>query len=289
MLVPRRPLLMGVVNITPDSFSDGGSFLAPDSAIEHALQLIGEGADLLDLGAESTRPAGAAYGTGAREVEAGEELARLLPVLSGVRRQSSIPISIDTRKAAVARAALDAGADLLNDVSGLADLETADLAARAGCPVVLMHHRGIFSGAGAALAAGPIVEEVRSGLEAALARALAAGCRREQMVLDPGLGFGKHGQLNLELLRRLGELATLGCPLLVGASRKSFLGEVSGAQAPAERLPESLAAAAWATAGGASLLRVHDVGATRRFLAAWLAIDEIGPVAERAWREEIPA
>ena len=289
MLVPRRPLLMGVVNITPDSFSDGGSFLAPDSAIEHALQLIGEGADLLDLGAESTRPAGAAYGTGAREVEAGEELARLLPVLSGVRRQSSIPISIDTRKAAVARAALDAGADLLNDVSGLADLETADLAARAGCPVVLMHHRGIFSGAVAALAAGPIVEEVRSGLEAALARALAAGCRREQMVLDPGLGFGKHGQLNLELLRRLGELAALGCPLLVGASRKSFLGEVSGTQAPAERLPESLAAAAWATAGGASLLRVHDVGATRRFLAAWLAIDEIGPVAERAWREEIPA
>ena len=289
MLVPRRPLLMGVVNITPDSFSDGGSFLAPDSAIEHALQLIGEGADLLDLGAESTRPAGAAYGTGAREVEAGEELARLLPVLSGVRRQSLIPISIDTRKAAVARAALDAGADLLNDVSGLADLETADLAARAGCPVVLMHHRGIFSGAVAALAAGPIVEEVRSGLEAALARALAAGCRREQMVLDPGLGFGKHGQLNLELLRRLGELATLGCPLLVGASRKSFLGEVSGTLAPAERLPESLAAAAWATAGGASLLRVHDVGATRRFLAAWLAIDEIGPVAERAWREEIPA
>ena len=109
------------------------------------------------------------------------------------------------------------------------------------------------------------------------------------MVLDPGLGFGKHGQLNLELLRRLGELATLGCPLLVGASRKSFLGEVSGTLAPAERLPESLAAAAWATAGGASLLRVHDVGATRRFLAAWLAIDEIGPVAERAWREEIPA
>jgi dihydropteroate synthase len=152
-----------------------------------------------------------------------------------------------------------------------------------------MHHRGIFSGAVAALAAGPIVEEVRSGLEAALARALAAGCRREQMVLDPGLGFGKHGQLNLELLRRLGELAALGCPLLVGASRKSFLGEVSGTLAPAERLPESLAAAAWATAGGASLLRVHDVGATRRFLAAWLAIDEIGPVAERAWREEIPA
>ena len=283
-LVPHRPALMGIVNITPDSFSDGGAFLDPGRAVEHALRLVDEGAALLDLGAESTRPAGPAYGAGARAVDAQEELARLLPVLAGLRRASAIAISIDTRKAAVARAAFDAGADLLNDVSGLEDPDLAAFAARVGFPVVLMHHRGIFSGLSRAtstaqpesapLASSELVGEVRSGLAAALARALAAGCQQEQIVLDPGLGFGKRGRQNLELLRRLSELADLGCPLLVGASRKSFLGEVAASADPAERLPESLAAAAWAAAGGASLLRVHDVGATRRFLAAWTAIDD---------------
>ncbi|MEO8198188.1 MAG: dihydropteroate synthase [Thermoanaerobaculia bacterium] len=276
-LVPHRPLLMGVVNVTPDSFSDGGRFLAPEHAVEHALRLVDEGAALIDVGAESTRPRGATYGTGASAVETEEELARLLPVLDSLRRQSAIPISIDTRKAAVAQAALDAGADLLNDVSGLEDPATAAVAAGAGCPVVLMHHRGIFSADPLPQAGERIVEEVRAGLAAALARAFAAGCRREQLVLDPGLGFGKAGRQNLELLRRLGDLrglAGLGRPLLVGASRKSFLGEASGERAPADRLPESLAAAAWATAGGASILRVHDVAATRRFLATWRAIAE---------------
>lgn len=271
-LVPHRPLLMGIVNITPDSFSDGGRFFAPQQAVEHALRLIDEGADLVDLGAESTRPPGAAYGAGASAVDADEELARLLPVLAGLRRQSAIPVSIDTRKAAVARASLDAGADLLNDVSGLAAAETAEIAARSGCPVVLMHHHGIFAAAAPRPAVEKVVEEVRAGLAAMLERALAAGCRREQIVLDPGLGFGKVGRQNLALLRRLGELGDLGRPLLVGASRKSFLGELSGTAAAAERLPESLAAAAWATAGGAAILRVHDVGATRRFLATWQAI-----------------
>lgn len=287
-LVPHRPALMGIVNITPDSFSDGGAFLDPGRAIEHALRLVDEGAALLDLGAESTRPAGAAYGAGARAVDAQEELARLLPVLTGLRRASAIAISIDTRKAAVARAAFDAGADLLNDVSGLEDPDLAALAARAGFPVVLMHHRGIFSANSRAKSAAQpeiapkasseLLGEVRSGLATALARALAAGCRQEQIVLDPGLGFGKRGRQNLELLRRLSELADLGCPLLVGASRKSFLGEVAGIAEPAERLPESLAAAAWAAAGGAAVLRVHDVGATRRFLATWTAIDAGGDI-----------
>lgn len=274
-LVPHRPLLMGVVNLTPDSFSDGGRFRTPGQAVEHALRLIDEGAALIDLGAESTRPRGATYGAGAIAVEGAEELTRLLPVLDSLRRQSAIPISIDTRKPAVARAALDAGADLLNDVSGLEDPATAAVAASAGCPVVLMHHRGLFSAASLPSAGGSVVEEVRSGLAAALARAFAAGCRREQLVVDPGLGFGKVGRQNLELLHRLGDprgLAGLGRPLLVGASRKSFLGEASGESSPANRLPESLAAAAWATAGGASILRVHDVAATRRFLATWLAI-----------------
>jgi dihydropteroate synthase len=262
---------MGVVNITPDSFSDGGTFLDPARAIEHALGLAAEGADLLDLGAESTRPRGAAYGEGAREVPADEELARLLPVLEGLRKETGLPISVDTRKAAVARAAFAAGADILNDVSALEDPETAAFAAGCGCPVVLMHHRGIF-GPFARQAPGPLLEEVRAGLSAVLARAIASGCRREQLVLDPGLGFATRGKGNLELLRRLPELAELGQPLLVGASRKSFLGEVDGIGKPAERLPESLAAAAWAAVGGASVLRVHDVGATRRFLAAYEAI-----------------
>ncbi len=303
-LVPGRPALMGIVNITPDSFSDGGAFLDPGRATAHALRLVDEGAALLDLGAESTRPAGAVYGAGAREVNTQEELARLLPVLVALRRASAIPISIDTRKAAVAEAAFDAGADLLNDVSGLEDPDLAALAARLGCPVVLMHHRGIFSAKAPAKSpakpetspegASDIVGQVRSGLAAALTRALAAGCRREQIVLDPGLGFGKRGGQSLELLRRLGDLrglAGLGCPILVGASRKSFLGEASGTKEPAERMPESLAAAAWAAAGGASLLRVHDVGATRRFLAAWAAIGAsggIGGSGERAAGAENP-
>jgi dihydropteroate synthase len=280
-LVPHRPLLMGVVNITPDSFSDGGRFLAPEQAIQHALRLVDEGADLLDLGAESTRPRGAAYGDGAIEVAAAEELARLLPVLTGLRRQSDVPVSIDTRKAEVARATFDAGADLLNDVSGLEDPATAAFVAAAGCPVVLMHHRGIFASAlpagGTPAVAETIVEGVRRGLAALLDRALAAGCRREQVVLDPGLGFGKNFRQNLELLHHLDALRGLDRPILVGASRKSFLGETSRAastppSAPADRLPESLAAAAWATAGGAAILRVHDVAATRRFLGAWRAI-----------------
>lgn len=274
-LVPGRPLLMGVVNVTPDSFSDGGLFLAPERAIAHALRLVDEGADLIDLGAESTRPPGGTYGAGASAVEAADELVRLLPVVAGLRRQSGVPVSIDTRKAPVARALLDAGADLLNDVSGLEDPQTAALAAATGCPVVLMHHHGIFSATSPRRAAGRLVEEVRDGLAACLERALAAGCRREQLVLDPGLGFGKHGAQNLELLRRLADLATLGRPLLVGASRKSFLAAASSLPSPAgpaDRLPESLAAAAWATSGGASILRVHDVAATRRFLATWRAI-----------------
>ncbi|MEO7795581.1 MAG: dihydropteroate synthase [Thermoanaerobaculia bacterium] len=279
-LVAHEPLLMGVVNITPDSFSDGGKYFSPERAIEHGLRLIDEGADLLDLGAESTRPRGATYGEGASAVSAREELARLLPVLAGLRRQSAVPVSIDTRKAEVARAAFDAGADLLNDVSGLDEPATAVFAAEVGCPVVLMHHRGIFAPASSATAAvspDRVVEELLAGLAALLARALAAGCRRDQLVLDPGLGFGKHGEQNLEILRRLPELGELGRPLLVGASRKSFLGEAgappaAAAAAPADRLPESLAAAAWAAAGGASILRVHDVAATRRFLGAWRAI-----------------
>jgi dihydropteroate synthase len=268
-----RPKLLGVVNVTPDSFSDGGRWLDPDRAVEHALALAGEGADLLDLGAESTRPGGGVYGEGARAVPADEELARLLPVIERLRPLVRIPLSVDTRKAAVARAALAAGADLVNDVSALGDPEMAGVVARAGCPVVLMHSRGELATMQRGIAFHDVVAEVRAELEAARSRAEAAGIAREAILLDPGLGFGKTTAQNLALLAGTAELAAAGSPLVVGASRKSFVGRTTGAPV-GERLPGSLAAAAAAAHGGAALLRVHDVAATRQFLDVLRAIEE---------------
>jgi dihydropteroate synthase len=267
-----RPLLVGIVNVTPDSFSDGGRFLDPDRAVAHALELAAEGADLLDLGAESTRPGGGVYGGGAREVPAGEEIDRLVPVVERLRPLTRLPLSIDTRKAEVAGAALAAGGDLVNDVSALGDPEMESVVAAAGCAVVLMHSRGELATMQRGIRFDDVVAEVRDELAALARRAERAGIERERIVLDPGLGFGKRGEQNRELLRRLPELVALGYPVLVGASRKSFLGETTGAPA-ADRLPESLAAAAVAARGGATLLRVHDVGATRRFLTALAALE----------------
>ncbi len=266
---------MGILNLTPDSFSDGGAFAEPEQAVARALELVAEGADLLDLGAESTRPGGGVYGSGARAVPAEEELARLLPVLEKLRPLTEVPISVDTRKAAVARAALAAGADLVNDVSALGDPEMGALVAAAGCPVVLMHSRGELATMQSTIAFSAVAEEVAAELGQALARARAAGIDVAQVVLDPGLGFGKTAEQNLELLGALGRLARLGRPLLVGASRKSFLGRFSGAAA-ADRLPESLAAAGAAAGRGAAILRVHDVAATRRFLAVRSALEDAG-------------
>ena len=274
-LVAGRPKLLGVVNITPDSFSDGGRYLEPRRAVEHALALVGEGADLLDLGAESTRPGGGVYGGGARDVPADEELARLLPVLERLRPRTRTPISVDTRKAAVARAALAAGADLINDVSALGDPEMAAVVADAGCPIVLMHSRGELATMQSTIAFRDVVAEVRAELERARARAERCGIARDAILLDPGLGFGKSAEQNLRLLAATAELAALGSPLVVGASRKSFVGQTTGA-AVGDRLPGSLAAAAAAARGGAALLRVHDVAATRQFLAVLDAIDGSG-------------
>jgi dihydropteroate synthase len=271
-LVPGRPRLLGIVNLTPDSFSDGGRFLAPDRAVEHALRLLEEGADLLDLGAESTRPGGGVYGAGAREVPALEELDRLLPVLERLRPLTAAPISVDTRKAAVARAALAAGADLVNDVSALGDPAMAGVLVEAGCPVILMHSRGELATMQRGIAFDDVVAEVAAELGALRARAVAAGIAADRVLLDPGLGFGKTAAQNFELLRGTAALTRLDAPLVVGASRKSFLAGSSGVP-PAERLPASLAAAARAAAGGASVLRVHDVGATRQFLAAWRELE----------------
>lgn len=265
-----RPLIMGVLNLTPDSFSDGGRWIEPDRAVAHALRMLDEGAELIDLGAESTRPGGGVYGEGASQVPAAEELERLLPVLAPLRAATDRPLSVDTRKAAVARRALAEGADLVNDVSALGDPGMAQVAAEVGCTVVLMHSRGELSSMQRGIAFRDVVAEVRSELAERAEAAAAAGVAREAIVLDPGIGFGKTADQNLLLLRHLDRL-DLGFPLLVGASRKSFIGAVSGAE-PQERLPGSLAAVAWAAHHGAALVRVHDVAESRQFLDVWEAI-----------------
>jgi dihydropteroate synthase len=271
-----RPRVLGILNLTPDSFSDGGLWTDVPRAVDHALRMLEDGADLLDLGAESTRPGGGVYGAGAETVPAGDEIARLLPVLEAVRRATDAPISVDTRKGEVAKVALAAGADLINDVSALADPRLAAAVSTAGCPVVLMHSRGELPSMQTGIRFEDVVGEVRTELAAALERAAEAGIDESQVVLDPGLGFGKTWEQNLALVARLGELAGLGRPLLLGASRKSFLGKTveragRALPPPDRRLAGSLAAAGW-TARTAAILRVHDVAETVQFLDVWEAL-----------------
>lgn len=269
------PLVMGVLNITPDSFSDGSLWLDPQRAVEHGLRMLDEGADLLDLGAESTRPGGGVYGRGAATVPPEEELARLMPVLAELRRATDAPLSVDTRKGPVARAALAAGADLINDVSALGDPELGRAVAEAGCPLVLMHSRGELRSMQREIRFDDLLWEVTAELAAAAERAEGLGVSREQILLDPGIGFGKTWEQNLELLARLDALAALGRPLLVGASRKSFIGHLTGAP-PVQRAAGSLAAAAWAAHHQAAVVRVHDVAETVQFLNVWKAIRQAG-------------
>ena len=268
---------MGVLNLTPDSFSDGGQWRDPSAARDHALEMLDQGAAIVDLGAESTRPGGGVYGAGAATVPAGEEAARLLPLLTALRRETGAPLSVDTRKGEVARQALAAGADLINDVSALADPELGRAVAAAGCPLVLMHSRGDLATMQRAISFRDLLGEVRGELAAAVERARALEIDEEQLLLDPGIGFGKTAEQNLALLARLGELAPLGRPLLVGASRKSFISrtvETDGGAAlpPGARLAGSLAAAAWAAEHGAAVVRVHDVAETVQLLTVWRAI-----------------
>jgi dihydropteroate synthase len=232
--------------------------------------MLDDGADLLDLGAESTRPGGGVYGGGAETVPVDVEIARLLPVLEAVRRATDAPLSVDTRKGEVAEAALAAGADLINDVTALADPRLAEVVAKAGCPVVLMHSRGEISTMQTGIRFEDVVGEVRTELAASLDKAVAAGIEESQVILDPGIGFGKTWEQNLALVARLGELAALGRPLLLGASRKSFLGRTVERRGrplppPDRRVAASLAAAGW-SARSAAILRVHDVAETVQFL-----------------------
>ncbi len=262
---------MGVLNLTPDSFSDGGELATVDDAAERGLDMLRAGAEILDLGGESTRPGGGVYGDGAAWVPPQEEIERCLPVLERLRDRTDLPLSIDTRKAEVAEAALTAGADIVNDVSALADPRMAPLVARAGCPVVVMHSRGDLATMQEGISYDDLMDEIRRELAATLDRAETAGIDPAQIVIDPGIGFGKTVAHNLTILRRLDDLAGLGRPILVGASRKAFLGEVTGREV-GERMSASLAAAAWAASRGAAIVRVHDVRETVDLLATWQAI-----------------
>lgn len=260
-----RPRIMGVVNVTPDSFSDGGHHDDPSRAIEHALRLVAEGADLLDIGGESTRP-------GSEAVALDVELARVMPVIEGIRRLTDTPISVDTRKAAVMRAAADAGADILNDVSSLNfDPDALGAAASLGLPVVLMHARGDPKTMQANPSYTDVALDVFDHLSRQITRCEAAGVPRRLLIADPGIGFGKTRDHNLELMAALTLFHALGVPLLVGASRKRFIGEITGVARPVDRAAGSIGAALAAAAQGAQILRVHDVAGTRAALDVWLA------------------
>ncbi|MEM9436481.1 MAG: dihydropteroate synthase [Pseudomonadota bacterium] len=257
------PRLMGIVNTTPDSFSDGGRFNSAESAIAHGRRLVSDGADILDIGGESTRP-------GADYVAVEEEIARTAPAVDALCDVA--PVSIDTRKAAVGEAALSAGAQILNDVSGLThDEGMASLAARADVPICIMHSRGDPKTMQNDPRYDDVVLDVYDALEALRNKALAAGINLENIILDPGIGFGKTLEHNLALLRELAVLHSLGCPILLGASRKRFIGTLSGVDEADKRMPGSIAVALAGVAQGAQILRVHDVAETRQALSLWQA------------------
>ncbi len=248
----ERARVMGVLNVTPDSFSDGGAFVDPDAALARAEEMIAEGADLIDIGGESTRP-------GAEPVSLEEELARTVPVIEKIRAVSDVPISIDTTKAEVAERALEAGADILNDVSAFeGDPRMVAVAAESGAGVILMHMKGAPRVMQNDPTYGDVVAEVAAYLKTRVDFAVANGVERAAIMIDPGIGFGKTDAHNLELLRGLPTLARIA-PVLIGASRKSLIGRLLDRADPAERVAGGLGIAAWATLRGAAVLRVHDV------------------------------
>jgi dihydropteroate synthase len=262
----QRPLIMGVVNVTPDSFSDGGSFLEPGAAVAHACRLIEDGADIVDIGAESSRPGALAAVT----VE--EELRRLLPVLRGLR-DAPVPVSVDTAKPEVMRVVLAEGAAMINDINALRAPDALAAVAAAGAAVCLMHMQGTPGTMQQHPSYDDVVAEVKAFLLERVSAARDAGIAPESIVIDPGFGFGKTLQHNLELLRRLREFEVLGVPVLAGWSRKSSLGMITGRPA-GERLAASVAAALIAAQNGVRILRVHDVAATRDALAVLAAVEK---------------
>ena len=260
------PKIMGILNVTPDSFSDGGQFAAPDRAVAHALDMVAAGADILDVGGESTRP-------GAVTVDNGNEIARTAPVIAAIRAASDVPISIDTRKADVAKAALDAGATLVNDVAAMTyDPEIAHVVARSGAPVCLMHAQGDP----ATMQADPVYDDVLLDvydfLKARIAVALDQGIAPDQIVVDPGIGFGKRLDHNLALLRGLSVFHGLGYPVLLGASRKRFIGTIANAPDAQDRMAGSVAIALHGVSAGVQFLRVHDTKETKQAIQLQMAM-----------------
>jgi dihydropteroate synthase len=270
----NRPLIMGIVNVTPDSFSDGGKFFSPMAAAAHGRMLISQGADMLDVGGESTRPQGAI------PVTTEEELHRVLPVLDALRESDpGVPISVDTVKSAVAREVLAHGAEAINDVSGFRlDPAMAEVCATGKCGVILMHSRGDVATMGTYAEAGygdDVVGEIIAELGARVEWAREAGVARERIAIDPGIGFAKRTQHSLAVLRELPRFAALGLPVAIGVSRKRFVGELSGAKELEDRVDGTTAANVLALAGGARIFRVHDVDHARRALdMAWSILGE---------------
>lgn len=263
LALDASPLLMGIVNITPDSFSDGGLLADAEQAIAHGVRLVADEADIVDIGGESTRP-------GHAPLTAAVELGRVLPVIKGLRQRTRTPLSIDTWKAEVAEAALLAGVSIINDVWGAQrDTAIADVAARHGAPIILMHNRETTD------PGLDILSDVLRFLERSIGIALAAGVPREQIVVDPGIGlFGKTPEQSLLLIRRLAKLQELGCPILLGASRKSVIGVVTGQSVPADRVAGSVAAHLYGATQGAAIIRAHDVAAHAQAFKVWAALSQ---------------
>jgi len=260
-----RPLLVGVINVTPDSFSDGGDFFSPERAVEHGLTLAEEGADILDVGGESTRP-------GAQPVPVAEELRRAIPVISALSEKSSVPVSIDTYKAEVAVEAISAGARMVNDITGLfGHSAMAEVVAEHKVPVILMHIKSTPKDMQASPKYKDLISEIIRRLRQSLGRAKSCGIEFEKTIVDPGIGFGKTLEHNLEILARLDEFRSLGRPIMVGTSRKSFVGNILGTP-PKERILGTAASSAIAIYKGAKLLRVHDVSETKQVLKVANAI-----------------
>lgn len=253
LVLGERTLVMGILNITPDSFSDGGKYFETEAAVDRAFEIERQGADILDVGAESTRP-------GSKGISAEEELRRVLPLLERLRGKLRIPVSIDTSKSEVAEAAIDAGAEILNDVTALrTDLRMAEVARRRRQPLILMHMRGEPRTMQKMAFARDVMRDVAGGLSRAAALAIRAGVPRRQIILDPGIGFGKSYPQNFELLARLPELASLDFPLMVGTSRKTFIGRALGGVPESNRAWGTAATVAASILGGAHIVRVHDV------------------------------
>jgi dihydropteroate synthase len=265
-----RPRIMGILNVTPDSFSDGGRFDDPGAAVAAALRMVAEGADIIDIGGESTRP-------GAEVVSVADEIARVVPVIRALRPQSAVPISIDTRKAAVVAAAVEAGASMVNDVSALTwDPDMAATVARAEVPLCLMHAQGTPQTMQADPRYGDVLADVYGHLSGRIQVALDAGIDKNRLLVDPGIGFGKTVDHNLTLLRRISLFHSLGVPLLLGVSRKRFIGVIGNGADVGERLPGSLAVALHAIQQGVQIIRVHDTKATKQAIDLWRAVTGAG-------------